>query len=89
MARPRGVHGRVRKASKDAGASARTRVAAEIREARRAAGLTQRELARRLNKSAAWVAAAENGRRLIFVHDLPRIAEALGIDVLELLRRAK
>jgi transcriptional regulator with XRE-family HTH domain len=88
MARPRNVQRRGRGAPQGGAASAHARVAAEIRRARQAAGLTQRELAARLKKTPSWIAAAENGRRLILVRDLPRIAAALGMDVLELLRRA-
>jgi transcriptional regulator with XRE-family HTH domain len=68
---------------------AHDRVAAAIRTARQAAGLTQRELAARLDKSPSWVAAMENGHRPLLIQDVPRIAEALGLDVLELLSRAR
>jgi transcriptional regulator with XRE-family HTH domain len=68
--------------------SATNRLAAQIRSARLAAGLTQRALAERLGKSLSWVAAAEKGRRRIFINDLPRIADALGMELRELLRRA-
>jgi transcriptional regulator with XRE-family HTH domain len=63
-------------------------VAAEIRRTRHAAGLTQRELAARLNKGAAWIAAVEGGRRHIDLEELDQISQALGIDPLELLKRA-
>jgi transcriptional regulator with XRE-family HTH domain len=72
-----------------AATSVHDRIVAEIRSARLAAGLTQKELAARLKKSPSWVAAAEHGRRRIFVHDLASIAVALGIDPIELLSRAK
>jgi transcriptional regulator with XRE-family HTH domain len=86
MARPRNVHGGG--TSKGAGTSARQSVAAEIRKARLAAGLTQRELASRLKRSPAWIGAAEKGHRRIYLHDLPRIAQALGMDAIELVTRA-
>lgn len=88
MARRRGVQSRVRRASKGVGPSAGNRVAAEIRRARQAAGLTQRELAARLNKSAAWIAVVEGARRHIDLEELDGIAAALGTDPLELLKRA-
>jgi len=88
MARPRTGHSRARAASKGAGGSTNERIGAEIRKARQAAGLTQKELAAHLNKSRAWISAAEHGRRVIFVRDLPRLGEALGIDPLELASRA-
>jgi len=85
MARSRAVQSKARGASN----SLHDRIVAEIRSARQAAGLTQKELAARLNKSPSWVAAAERGRRRIFVHDLEQIAAAVGLDPLELLSRAK
>jgi len=88
MARPRRVQRRARRASPGAGAGAGDRVAAEIRNTRQAAGLTQREVAARLNRSPAWISAVEGGRRRIDLAELEEIAHALGMDPLELLRRA-
>jgi ribosome-binding protein aMBF1 (putative translation factor) len=65
------------------------RLAIEIRKARRAAGLTQAELSARLKKSPSWVAGVESNRRLLFLTDLQAIADALAMDVLELLARAR
>lgn len=89
MARRRKVRGETGGASRNAGATASERVLAEIRIARRAAGLTQRELAARLNRSVSWIAGVETGRRNLWVGDLEKIANALGLDVFELLARAR
>lgn len=88
MAHRRNAQGGGRGASSAHEPSATNRFAAQIRSARLAAGLTQSALAERLGKSSSWVAAAEKGRRRIFINDLPGIADALGIDLRELLRRA-
>ena len=88
MAHRRNAHGGGGGASRAREPSATDRLAAQIRKSRLAAGLTQRALAERLGKSSSWVAAAEKGRRRIFINELPRIADALGMDLLELLKRA-
>jgi transcriptional regulator with XRE-family HTH domain len=85
MARSRTVKSRTRGAAN----SVHDRIVAEIRATRQAAGLTQRALAARLNKSPSWVAAVENGRRRLFIQDLDQIAAALEVDPIELLTRAK
>jgi transcriptional regulator with XRE-family HTH domain len=66
----------------------RKRVAAEIRKARNAAGLTQVEFAARMKKSQRWASVTENAKGSVWIHELPDIAKALGIDPSELLRRA-
>ena len=70
------------------GGTASERIGAEIRNARVAAGLTQRELASRLNRHPSWISRVETARRSLLVHDLPQIAAALGVDEMDLLSRA-
>jgi transcriptional regulator with XRE-family HTH domain len=53
----------------------------EVRSARRAAGLTQAELARRLGTSPAYVTNVEAGRLNLTIGQLARIADALGADL--------
>lgn len=88
MARPRNTQKNRGRASKNAGGSVRVRIGAQIRAARLAAGITQRELARRLKRSPAWVAGAEKGQRHLVVDDLPQIAAAVGLGVLDMLQKA-
>ena len=55
--------------------------------ARAKAGLTQAELASRAGLDEATIAALEQGQHKPESHELSRLAEALGVDELELLRR--
>ena len=57
----------------------------KIKDARKAAGLTQKQLAEKLGVSAAMVAQYENGHRLPNVQTLKKIAYALNINVSDLL----
>ena len=50
-----------------------------IREARSAVGITQAELARRLEVSGAYIAAVEAGRENLTIGQLAAIAEALKV----------
>lgn len=58
-------------------------VGRELRESRRALGLTQVEVANRLGVSASYIAAVEAGRRNLTIGQLANIANAmrLGIDI--------
>jgi transcriptional regulator with XRE-family HTH domain len=56
-------------------------VGSEVRSARRAAGLTQAELARRLGTSPSYVTNVEAGRLNLTIGQLARIADALGADL--------
>lgn len=53
----------------------------EIRRARKAAGLTQTELARRLDLTVPYVSNVEAGRVNLTVGQLARFADALGSDL--------
>ena len=59
-----------------------------LSEVRRSRGLSQRELARRLEVSPATMSAVENGRTSITAARLTRVAEVLGAPVEELLAPA-
>lgn len=52
----------------------------KIRQARKAAGITQAELAKRLNISSVNISQLENGYRLPKVDTLQKIATALGVE---------
>jgi transcriptional regulator with XRE-family HTH domain len=55
-------------------------------EARKAAGLTQHDLARRLKKPQSFVAKYEGGERRIDVVEFLGIARAIGADPVRILR---
>lgn len=57
-------------------------------EARRRAGLSQRQLAARIGKSASHVCMIETGQRRIDVLEFDRIARSLGADPLDLFQAA-
>jgi len=58
-----------------------------FRDARKQAGLSQQEVAKRLRRPQSFVSAYESGDRKIDVLEFIRIAKALGVDACELLRR--
>jgi transcriptional regulator with XRE-family HTH domain len=58
-----------------------------LREARTAAGVTQRDLAARLKKEPSWVAKIELGERRLDLLEYIAIARALGLKEDELLRK--
>lgn len=58
-----------------------------IAAARREAGLTQRQLARRLARAHSFVGKVETGRRQLTVVEFCELAAALGVDPRELLAR--
>jgi transcriptional regulator with XRE-family HTH domain len=49
-------------------------------EHRKAAGLTQAQLAERLGKSRSFIARLESGQRPVYVVELLELAEVLGFD---------
>jgi transcriptional regulator with XRE-family HTH domain len=65
----------------------RAQLGAAIAEARTKAGLTQAELAQRTGLDEATVSALEQGQYKPASEELSRLAQALGVDELELLRR--
>ena len=65
----------------------RAQLGAAIAEARAKAGLTQLELAQRAGLEESTIITLEQGQYKPELSELSRIAEALGVDELELLRR--
>jgi len=58
-------------------------------EARKAAGLTQAEVARRLRRHQSFIATVEAGQRRIDVVELLDFADAIGFEPERLIRRLK
>jgi len=58
-----------------------------VADARRAAGLSQRELSERLGEAINYVQRIESGERGLQVSEFIEVARAIGIDPVELLRR--
>lgn len=58
-----------------------------IAEARKHAGLSQQELARRLRRSQSFIAKIEVGERRVDVIEFIEIARATGVEPTELLQR--
>ena len=65
----------------------RAQLGAAVAEARAKAGLTQLELAQRAGLEESSIITLEQGQYKPKSSELSRIAEALGVDELELLRR--
>ncbi|MEP7247550.1 MAG: helix-turn-helix transcriptional regulator [Gammaproteobacteria bacterium] len=66
------------------GASIRMAVGQQVRNGRRAARLTQRELAARIYRSTSWLRGVEQGRREPTLPELAAIASVLKIDWLQM-----
>jgi len=58
----------------------------QLQKARRLAGVSQEELAERLNKPRTWVGNCERGQRRIDAIELRVICQALGISYVEFIR---
>lgn len=65
----------------------RAQLGAAIAEARSKAGLTQEELAQRAGLDASIIKALEQGQHKPTSNELSQLAQALGVDELDLLRR--
>jgi transcriptional regulator with XRE-family HTH domain len=59
-----------------------------VAEARRAAGLSQRQLSEQLKEANNYVQRIESGERGIQVSEFIEIAQALDVDPVELLKKA-
>jgi len=66
--------------------SARERFAANLREARKARGLSQEALGGLADLHPTYVGSVERGERNVSIDNMERLANALGLDVVELLR---
>lgn len=58
-----------------------------LREVRGASGVTQVEMAKRLGRDQSTISLLEKGQRRVDVIEFIRIAEALGVDPVELFAR--
>ena len=65
----------------------RAQLGAAVAEVRTKAGLTQAELAQRAGLDEATISALEQGQYKSASDELSRLAQALGVDELDLLRR--
>ena len=68
--------------------SARERVAANLRQAREHADLSQDELAAKAGFHRTYVGTVERCETNITIDNLQRLAEALALDVVDLMRRS-
>ena len=59
---------------------------AALKAAREAAGITQRELARKLDRAHSFVGKIESGERQLNVLEFCEYADALGADAVEVIR---
>jgi transcriptional regulator with XRE-family HTH domain len=69
-------------------ASARQRLAANLRAARKELGISQEELAALANLHRTYVGSVERGERNISIDNIERLASALERDVVDLLTPA-
>ena len=66
--------------------SARLRFAINLRAARKAKGLSQEELADKADLHRTYVGSVERGERNVSIDNIERLAAALNLDVIELLK---
>jgi len=69
-------------------ASARQRLAANIRSARKELGISQEELADLAGLHRTYVGSIERGERNVSIDNIERLATTLQLDVVDLLRPA-
>ena len=62
----------------------RERVGARVRQLRKAAGLTQEQLARRAGMDYKYLGSVERGERNVTLENLERIVKALGVEPYDL-----
>ncbi|MGD0095790.1 MAG: helix-turn-helix transcriptional regulator [Terracidiphilus sp.] len=62
------------------------KVAAQVKEIRRARHLSQRQLAGRMQVPRTYISKIENGKAIPTLGSLQRVADALGVDVRQLVR---
>ena len=71
------------------GADAGLQVAAQVREMRRMRHLSQRQLAGRMKVPRTYISKIENGKAIPTLGSLQRLAEALEVEVRQLVRDAR
>jgi transcriptional regulator with XRE-family HTH domain len=71
------------------GTEAGLRVAAQVREIRRARHLSQRQLAGRMLVPRTYISKIENGKAIPTLGSLERLASALEVDICQLVRDAR
>lgn len=67
--------------------TARERFASNLRVARQACGISQEKLAELADIHRTYVGSVERGERNISIDNMERLANALGLDVVDLLTR--
>ena len=67
--------------------SARRRFADNLRQARKAKALSQEAVGGRADLHPTYVSSVERGERSISIDNMERLAQALGLDVVDLLRK--
>jgi transcriptional regulator with XRE-family HTH domain len=70
-------------------AEAGLKVAGQVKEIRRARHLSQRQLAGRMQVPRTYISKIENGKAIPTLGSLQRLADALGVDVCQLVRDAR
>ena len=70
----------------DPSTEAGLKVAAQVKEIRRARHLSQRQLAGRMQVPRTYISKIENGKAIPTLGSLERVATALGVDVRQLVR---
>lgn len=60
-----------------------------LQKARREAGLTQRQMAERLQRTQAWISQCETGERRIDYLELRAICQAIGVPFVDFVQRVE
>ncbi|MGA3371897.1 MAG: helix-turn-helix transcriptional regulator [Terracidiphilus sp.] len=85
LARPIPIDGHPTDPSAEAG----LKVAGQVKEIRRARHMSQRQLAGRMQVPRTYISKIENGKAIPTLGSLARLADALGVDVRQLVQDAR